>query len=144
MSWYIKNCILPKKGKEIQGIIENYIRSGGSLNSKSLPKKLANKRTSMKNHDNHHLNTSGMQTPDYETNPNYYRYLEGRNSEMNRNVMPLNKIPNLNPELKNLNLKAVEHIVLQKLIAQNAQNGSKTSYMELRKNKQRDRLKTAG
>ena len=38
MSWYIKNCILPKKGKEIQETIEQYLREGGSLNSKSLPK----------------------------------------------------------------------------------------------------------
>jgi hypothetical protein len=38
MSWYIKNCILPRKGKEIQETIEKYIRAGGSLNSKSLPK----------------------------------------------------------------------------------------------------------
>ena len=38
MSWYIKNSILPKKGKEIQETIEQYLREGGSLNSKSLPK----------------------------------------------------------------------------------------------------------
>lgn len=46
MSWYIQNCILPKKGKEIQETIEEYIRSGGSIHSKSLPKQLANKRKS--------------------------------------------------------------------------------------------------
>ena len=109
MSWYIQNCILPKKGKEIQETIEEYIRSGGSLHSKSLPKQLANKRKSPKVFGlNNYNNSLYMQLSNY-TCGNDYKFMDNKSSEVNES---LNKKIVMNPELKNLNLKAVESIVL--------------------------------
>ena len=80
-----------------------------------------------------------MQSPDY-TYGNDYKLIDSKSSEVNE---PFNKMIVMNPELKNLNLKAVENIVLQKLINQKMYN-SENNFMNLRKVKQRNRIKTAG
>ena len=139
MSWYIQNCILPKKGKEIQETIEEYIRSGGSLHSKSLPKQLASKRKSSQfSRKNSYNNSLSMKLPDY-TYGNDYKFMDRKSSEVNE---PFNKKIVMNPELKNLNLKAVESIVLQKLINQKIYN-SDHNFLRPKKVKQQNRIKTA-
>jgi hypothetical protein len=75
MSWYIKNWILPKEGKEIQESIKNYLREGGSLNSSSLPKKLISKRKSMKVEDPISFGQNSFNYQDY-TAPAYKDYLK--------------------------------------------------------------------
>lgn len=85
------------------------------------------------------INSVYMQSPDY-TYGNDYKLMDSKSSEANE---PFNKMIVMNPELKNLNLKAVENIVLQKLINQKMYN-SENNFMNLRKVKQRNRIKTAG
>lgn len=139
MSWYIKNSILPKKGKEIQETIEKYLRAGGSLNSKSLPKRLMARKKSIKAPDSKVLSNDSMK--DYPVS-SYQQYLESAGSEVQRTLLPVNRVM-INPELKNLNLKAVEKIILQRLLDQKSMRCDQT-YLRHRQAKHRSRLKTAG
>lgn len=141
MSWYIKNWILPKEGKEIQESIKNYLRDGGSLNSRSLPKKLISKRKSVKVHDANNFGQNTFNYQDYST-PAYKDYLKNTVKNVDGCLMPIKVMSTFNPELKNLNLKAVENIVLQKIIEEK-NSRSNHMFMKHRKAKYRSRLNTA-
>ena len=74
---------------------------------------------------------------------NYKQYLESSSNDIKNTILPINRTTMLNPEIKNLNLKAVEKIVLQKLLETKSIR-SDSHFMKHRNAKHRSRLKTAG
>lgn len=142
MSWYIKNSILPKEGKEIQETIKKYLNDGGSLNSKSLPRKLISKRKSVQPSETTTFGMNAYNFQDYPP-PVYRDYMKNVIKNLDEGIGPVKVVPSANPELKNLNLQAVEKIMLQKLLDQKKLRSTQ-NFMKHRKAKYKSRLNTAG
>lgn len=132
---------MPKKGKEIQETIEKYLRAGGSLNSKSLPKKLISKRMSLKTPNSNHFVENNDRDSEYATGNNY-SYLDNSMFSDKRDALGVHKLSIINPELKNLNLKAVENIMKRLVDQKNAR--ANQQFLRSRKTRYRSRLNTAG
>lgn len=115
--------------------------AGGSLNSKSLPRKLISKRKSLKIDHQNHIIEGEERYEDYPIGK-YHKYIESSLYNDRQMLVTNQRVAIVNPELKNLNLKAVESIMLQKLIDQkNSKVGQE--YMKSRRMRQRNRLNTA-
>ena len=144
ISWYIQNCILPKKSRKIQETIEKYLKDGGVLFKNSLPKKLISKRKSLKGE---HFGKFGENLFNLQNFPavKNKKYGHTETQSQDRCHVDMNpKLSAINPELKNLNLQAAQKIIEQRVFPNsNIITGANIDFFQYRQANYKARLNTA-